>query len=133
MVTKAGTKSSARRTMNIWTSMPRPRAAIATASPCRAAICGSAEVVTSSRRSATLERFGTNALRSSKQLRDERIVQKLCPRDIAPRPGEAGDESCGYKILVGAIDYDGDSFRFQLKDFCQACARHEQYVDLETY
>jgi len=61
---------------------------------------------------------------------DEIIVQELGPRDIAPRPWEAVDESCGDKILVGATDHDGDGFRFPLKDLCQARARDEQYIDL---
>jgi hypothetical protein len=41
---------------------------------------------------------------------------------LPPRACEAGDESCGNKILVGATDHDGDRFRFQLKDLCQARA-----------
>src|SRR5262249_30484195 len=64
---------------------------------------------------------------------DEIIVQELGPRDIAPRPWEAVDEFCGDKILVGATDHDGDGFRFPLKDLCQARARDEPYIDLETY
>jgi len=52
---------------------------------------------------------------------------------ITPRPCEAVDESCGNEITFGATDHDGDGFRFQLEDLCQARASNEQYVDLEAY
>jgi hypothetical protein len=66
-------------------------------------------------------------------LRDEIIVKDLGPGDIAPRPCEAVDESCRNEIAFGATNHDGDGFRFQLKELCQARAPDEQDVDLEVY
>src|SRR5713101_899907 len=61
------------------------------------------------------------------------IAKNLLTCDIAPRPCEAVDESSGNESTFGATYHDGDGFRFQLEDLCQARVSNEQYVDLEAY
>ena len=52
---------------------------------------------------------------------------------LPPRLGEAVDEPCRNKIIVGPTHHDGDGLRFELKDLCQTFARDEQYIDFEAH